>query len=249
MHDIDRALFEMEQGESGGDREGPLQETYELEMAAELLEVTNEAELDRFLGGVIQKAVGGRRSSSGADVGDAVGGLLKGVARHALPRLGRAVGEDIAPGVGGNIGAKLGRFVGGQLGLELEGLSQEDRELEAARAFANFANETASIAVAAPPNVPPTVAATKAAAGAARTHLPELVPVIKALSPPGQSQQARRDRPQSGQWERWGTEGRHLLVRNVFPPVPTRSRGVPQCLAFKPGPGMAPVRLPCGNGS
>lgn len=225
MHDIDRVLFEMEQGENGGDREGPLQETYELEMASELLEVTNEAELDRFLGNVIKKAVGGRRSSSGSDVGEAVGGLLKGVAKQALPRLGRAVGEDIAPGVGGNIGAKLGRFVGGQLGLELEGLSQEDRELEAARAFANFANETASTAVAAPPNVSPTAAATAAATGAARTHLPGLVPVIKALSPPGQSQQPRRDRPQSGQWERWGPEGRHLLARNVFPPIPTRSKG------------------------
>src|SRR5918912_4296614 len=111
MHDIDRALFEQEQwsGETSyeaGYEAGPLEtgyETYEVfgesgdsretALAAELLEVNSEAELDRFLGDVLGKAVSAVKNFASSDVGKAVGGVLKGVAKQALPHLGQIAGD------------------------------------------------------------------------------------------------------------------------------------------------------------
>lgn len=223
MHDIDRALFEMEQGEAtGGGRGGSVRDGYELELATELLEVTSEAELDRFLGDVLKKAVTAGKAFAASDTGKAVGGLLKGVAKNALPQLGRLV-TDLASGQGAQTGSEPGASLAGELALEWEGLSQEDREFEAARAFANFANETAANAATAPPSVSPTAAATRAATTAAKDHMPGLVPLIKELSPPAQFQQ--RGWPQTGRWERSGREGRNLIAHNVFPPMSTPSGG------------------------
>ncbi|HLZ36601.1 MAG TPA: hypothetical protein VKP64_02330 [Mycobacteriales bacterium] len=215
MHDIDRALFETENYESenyeaeGGDHEGRLDETLELQLAGELLEVTNEAELDRFLGNVLRSAISAGQAFVNSSAGKAVGGILKSAAKQALPQLGRVVGDVVAPGVGGQFGARLGSMAGSALGLELEGLSQEDREFEAARAFVRFADEAARTAVTAPPSVPPAAAAARAATVAAQRQLPGLVPVIAQMSPsalagvPG-----RRGHPRS--------EGGRGAARSIF---------------------------------
>ena len=208
MHDIDRALFETEQTESPGGYElaGEAYETTssdtrEMALAGELLEITTEAELDRFLGDLVQGAVSAARTFANSDAGRAVGGLLKSAAKQALPRLGQAVGDWVAPGIGGTIGSKLGSFVGSR--LELEGLSQEDREFEAARAYVRFANEAVQRAASAPPGVPPAQAAVQAATVAAQRQLPGLVPVIQRLVPPGGSRP--RPRGHSGHWVRRGS--------------------------------------------
>lgn len=194
----------MEQGEvSAGNREGSVAETYEIQLASELLELNSEAELDRFLGDLLKSAVGAGKSFLNSGAGKAVGGLLKGVAKKALPQLGRAVGDFVAPGMGGQIGSSLGSFVGGQLGLELEGLSLEDREFETARAFVRVLDETASLAAAAPPNAPPATVAVRAATTAAQNNLPGLVPLIKQLSPPLSPPGRPGSGPQrSGTWDR-----------------------------------------------
>ena len=85
MHDIDRIRLET-QPETGMFEAGPFEaeqfefaqaetpygetgevfgETEQMELASELLEVTSEAELDRFLGGLIERA--GERSESSSD--------------------------------------------------------------------------------------------------------------------------------------------------------------------------------------
>lgn len=202
MHNIDRALFEMEQ-ESSGEQEGGPYESQELELASELLEVSSEAELDRFLGKLLSSAVSAGKSFLSSDAGRAVGGLLKGAAKKALPQVGRAVGDFVAPGVGGKLGSQAGTAVGGMLGLELEGLSGEDRELEVARAFVRFADETARTAASAPPSVPPAAAASRAAMAAAQRNAPGLVPLIERLTPPGQNSQGSRRT--SGKWVRRGS--------------------------------------------
>src|SRR5262249_44975728 len=69
-------------------QESPFSEAEEMELAAELLTVSNEAELEQFLGSLIRKAsraVGGFIKSP---IGQALGGALKGVAKQALPMLG-----------------------------------------------------------------------------------------------------------------------------------------------------------------
>jgi hypothetical protein len=174
--------FEGEQLESGegtfGEQpamEGTFHESEELELAAELLEVSNEAELDRFLGNLISKAgraIGGFVRSP---VGQALGGILKGAARQALPIAGAALGTALGGPAGGAIGGKLASAAGNLFGLELEGLSGEDQEFEVARRFVRFANAAASRAAAAPPGTSPQQAARTAVIAAARRFAPGLL--------------------------------------------------------------------------
>src|SRR5215217_1173629 len=98
-----------EQYEGGFAGEGPFNEVQEMELAAELLEITNEQELEEFLGGLV-KAAG--RFVRGP-VGRAIGGVLKDVARTALPVVGGALGSMVAPGIGTAIGSRLGSMAGG----------------------------------------------------------------------------------------------------------------------------------------
>ena len=200
MHDIDRALFESEafgEGEHNEYQEFGETSEYELALASELLEVTTEAELDRFLGKLISTAISAARGFAGSDAGRAVGGILKSAAKQALPQLGRAVGDVVAPGRGGALGQRAGQWLGGrlELGLQTEGLSAEDREYEIARAFVRFADETARGAAQAPPTVPPAVAAQRAAIAAAQRHLPGLV---------GARGAGGGDRGTEGRWIRRG---------------------------------------------
>jgi hypothetical protein len=132
MHDLDRTQFEdesydlQETGVNGGGRPDEVQE---MELAAELLELGSEAEVDRFLGGLLRRygpAVGALLRSA---PGQAVTGALKGAARRALPAGG------LGGGLANTLGAQLASRAGSLFGLELEGLSAEDREFEAARQF------------------------------------------------------------------------------------------------------------------
>jgi hypothetical protein len=229
MHDIDRALFEgqdestwgevmdEESGYSFEGEQSPFQaedsyendemwgetdgETDELALAAELLAVTDEGELDQFLGSLARRAVSAAKDFAGSSAGKAVGNILKSAARKALPQLGQAVGNYIVPGAGGQAGQRVGQWLGTKFesGLQLEGLSAEDRDLETARAFVRFATSTAQRAAAMPRSVPAPLAAQKAATAAARQHLPGL------LKSPGKSGSPA----ESGRWIR---RGRNIVI-------------------------------------
>ena len=58
------------------------------------------------------------------------------------PGRGRAVGSWVSPG-GGDLGSQLATQAGQLLGLELEGLSEEDREFEASRQLVRLASSAA----------------------------------------------------------------------------------------------------------
>jgi hypothetical protein len=79
--------YESTLGEVGYEAESPLSETEEMEFATELLEITNEAELDHFLGKLIKGAWKGIRKvgSVVGRVARPLGGILKGIAKKALP--------------------------------------------------------------------------------------------------------------------------------------------------------------------
>src|SRR5579871_6330860 len=69
----------------GGEMESPLSESEEIELASELLELGSEQELEQFLGNLfkgVSRAVGGFIKSP---IGKALGGVLKNVAKKALP--------------------------------------------------------------------------------------------------------------------------------------------------------------------
>jgi uncharacterized protein (DUF697 family) len=169
--------FEYPQGEqeSLGELGGEVFSEDELmELAAELLEVTNEQELDHFLGDLIKKAGSAIGTFVRSPVGQAIGGVLKSAAKTALPIAGGALGAYVGGPLGAKIGSSLGSMSGQALGLELEGLSQEDREFEATKQFVKFAGETVKSALSAPPNIDPATAAKAAAAEAARIYAPGL---------------------------------------------------------------------------
>lgn len=189
-------------GETYGEMysESPFSEAEEMELAAELLAVSNEAELEQLLGEMIQKK-GGR-----GKFGRILGGILKGAAKKVLPM----VGNLIAPGIGGAIGTGLAGFLDRKrgagrsrqvepaqdepdqnaasgmddqqiaeaeyvFGLELEGLSHEDQEFEIARQFVKFAGAAAENAAELAPTMPPAQAAQQAAVTAAKQHAPGLL--------------------------------------------------------------------------
>ncbi len=171
-------LFEIFQ-EAGS----PFQESYEvplgeqeiMELASELLGVTNEEELNYFLGNFFKKvgrAVGGFVRSP---VGQALGGILKTVAKKALPIAGGALGGMIGGPAGAAIGSKLAPMAGKLFGLEVEGLSPEDRDFEVSRRYVKFAANAIKRATAAPPHIDPVKAAKSAVTAAARTFAPGLL--------------------------------------------------------------------------
>jgi hypothetical protein len=118
-------------------------EELELELAAELLEVTSEEELDRFLGDVFKKVGGFVSNAVKSPVFKALGGVLKPIAKAALPIAGGALGTVVGGPIGGMIGSNLASAAGNLIGLELEGLSAGDREFEMAKGFVRLASGAA----------------------------------------------------------------------------------------------------------
>lgn len=173
----------------------------DMALAAELLAVSGEDELDQFLGNLVKSAVSAGKSFVNSPAGQAVGNILKSAARQALPQLGQAIGNYVAPGAGGDLGRKVGSWIGTKFetGLDLEGLSPEDRELQTARAFVDFARSTARRAAATPTTTPPAVAAKNAALASARQLMPGL----------GASSAQRTARPLKGRWVR---RGRNIVI-------------------------------------
>jgi hypothetical protein len=117
-----------------------LDEADEMELASELLEVQDEAELDQFIGKWFRKAspfVGKFLRSS---AGRALGGKLKSFLRSNLGNLTGLAAQGlnaVVPGAGilaAPLAQRAGNALGNALGLEFEGLSNEDQEFEMARA-------------------------------------------------------------------------------------------------------------------
>ncbi|MDF7811291.1 hypothetical protein [Hymenobacter sp. YC55] len=146
MHNIDRTLQEMESGplaaeyeneyeygsqgeysqeqefngefeqEYSNEYEASQQENQELEMAYQLLEVSNEQELNMFLGDLMSKAAGAVKSAASSfvasPVGQSVGQYLVNVGQNTLPQLGAQYGGQ----AGGALGSRAGAALGGKLG-------------------------------------------------------------------------------------------------------------------------------------
>jgi len=179
--------------------ESPLSEAQEVELAASLLDVRNEHELEQFLGDAFRAAARGAGNFIRSDTGQALGGILKDTlkdaARKALPVVGRAVGSAISPN-GGDFGSRAGSAVGTLLGLELEGLSGEDKEFEVARQLVRLTGAAVADAERLPRTVEPRAAALAAVRRAAASYAPGFVPRL-----PGRS---TRSWPRSGRWVRRG---------------------------------------------
>ncbi|UYZ64296.1 hypothetical protein [Hymenobacter weizhouensis] len=200
-----------------------LNETQEMELAHELLEVTNEQELNMFLGKLIKGAGSAIRNFANSPIGRGIGGALKTVAKTALPVAGTALGTFVGGPIGGMIGGKLGSAASNLFELELEGLSPEDQEFETARAFVRFANSAARRGAGLQrqrPGLPPQAAVRTALGQAARRHAPGL---LRRSGPPARDARGRFTAAGRGR-----TAGRR--------PTPGGSRG-----SMRPGLGGARI--------
>ena len=78
--------------------QGPLDEADEMELAAELLEITDEYELDQFLGKIFKKVTRSVGRVLPKAVRAPLGNALRGLAKKALPVAGAALGNLAVPG-------------------------------------------------------------------------------------------------------------------------------------------------------
>ena len=240
MHDIDRTQLETEEEwesdesefegdefeavggseEIYGEAEPELDEVEEVELASQLLEVSDEDELEDFLGRVVrwgwtqgrrmaQTPTGPATNQKQKTVADDVLANVKRAGLSLLPSLGQAIGAGVGDTRGAKWGATLGAAAEGGLKkwlgleLELEGLSPQDQEFEIARRFVRFTCSSASNAArkAASSPAPPKVIVQRAIRLAANRHLPGAVQVL-TRGPTGSM--GRGGDATSGRWVRQG---------------------------------------------
>ena len=115
------------------------------ELAAALLDVVNEYQLEDFVSGLVADAArsAGRRLPAGT--GRGLAASLRQTAVRTLPALSVALGDEGRPPapVAAQSAARL-------FGVETEGMSAEDRDFEIARRFISFAQAEAVRAADAP---------------------------------------------------------------------------------------------------
>src|SRR5215475_2969386 len=220
MHDIDRTQleytheagpFQQEEFEfqefGSGMMQEELSEQEEIQLAHELLAVNNEQELEQFLGSFLKRAVSTVGQIAKSPLGKALGGVLKSVAKKALPMAGTALGGWVGGPLGAKIGAGLANAAGKAIGLEAETFGDgegEELEFEGARQFVRIASDTArNAAAAAASGADPRAAAQSAALAAARKFAPGLVGAAGGAMA-GTMGAAAGGRAMSGRWIRRG---------------------------------------------
>jgi hypothetical protein len=149
--------FEGQYGESGSDTEGVFDESEEMELAADLLSLGNEMELEQAVGTLMRSAARAVGGSINKDVGMALGTAIKAAAQQALSASG-------TPAASGEL-----------FGIETEGLSGEDQEFEIMRRLVRFAGAAAGRAARAPRGMNPRAIARSSFVRAARRWAPGLL--------------------------------------------------------------------------
>jgi uncharacterized protein (DUF697 family) len=213
-HDIDRTQVgfggQMESYEypSG---ETMFNETEQMNLAAELMEVSSEQEFEYFLGDLFSKAGSAVGSFINSSTGQALGGLLKGAAKQLLPMAGQALG--------GYIGGPTGAKIGGQLAQQASGMFEaenEEHEWEAANTFVKLASEAAKNAAQSPPTANPQTVAKTSLIEAAKIHAPELIKSLvngSAKQEPGGYQGSSSVTGKST--GRWVRHGKRIILLGV----------------------------------
>lgn len=221
MHDLDRIQLEGDFEEGGLGMEtfnyefeseapryidlvSPFNEIEEMELASQFLEITDEAELDYFLGNLIKKAAKAVGGFIKSPAGKALGGFLKTAAKKALPVVGGAVGTYFGGPIGAKLGSKLGSMAGNLFELELEGLSQEDMEFEVARRYVQLAGAAAAKTAKVPSSYSPVEAAKSSFVSAAKKYAPGM---LRTVANPLENKKTNvsSTSSKSGRWIRKGT--------------------------------------------
>jgi hypothetical protein len=145
-----------------------LSEAEQESLAAELMEVASEAELEGFLGGLLSKGISALGKAIGGPTMNALGGVLKDAAKAVLPIAGGALGSLVGP-AGEQVGQALGSAAGNLFEAEAEA---EEREWEAANVFVKVSLDALNHAADAPAHAHPHHIARHAVDAAMRRHAP-----------------------------------------------------------------------------
>jgi hypothetical protein len=187
-----------------GDQEmdGESESDQKMELAAELLAVSDEQELDQFIGKLFRRVGAAAKGILGSPAGQHLKGMLRGTLKQALPLAGRAVGSYFGGGAGGDIGSNVATKAGQMFGLELEGLSPEDQELEVARRAVRLSNGAIRQLARTPRGGNPHQAAASAMAKSMRRHAPGMRRRRRGSGYGGGRPAARFGPSSSGRWIR-----------------------------------------------
>jgi len=218
MHDIDRTIQEVEEyfkeeegfEETGFEEEFDSQSEFypqyeervsfteeeEISLASELLSISSDRELDHFLGGFLKKI-----RNSGAFKN--LGGILKKVAKVALPIAGKAAGAFFGGPVGASIGGSLGKAASSMFEINTEGMTAEEQDFEVARRFIRFAN-AASTAVARIPD-----------GKANDSTVKQVVKDVAKKHAPGLFRTQPTSRYYGGQSGRWVRRGNKVILYGI----------------------------------
>jgi len=208
IHDIDRTQVGFAPGTGGYAPSGRtvFHENEQENYAAQLMEVTNEQDLEYFLGDLISGAANAVGKFVSSPAGQAIGGVLKGAAKKLLPMAGQALGGYFGGPAGAQIGGQLAGAATNLFETEAEA---EQMEWEAANTFVKLAGETVKNAADMPQGGDPHAIANKALIDAAKVHAPQLVGTLAGGGiGPGQPGEGR----QSGRWFR---HGRRIVIVGV----------------------------------
>jgi hypothetical protein len=141
---------EFESGYTGEAYQGEGEDEQQNSLAAELLTLQSEEELEQFFGKVFSTVARGAMNFARSPAGKIIGGALRQAAKQALPSLGTALGSMIPiPGVGTALGSWAGKTIANRLELEASSVSNEDREFAAARNIVGVAQNAARSAMSA----------------------------------------------------------------------------------------------------
>lgn len=191
------------EGEYGQEMFG---EQMEYELAAELLAVSNEEELDQFFGKLVSgvKSIGRKAARfAKSSLGRSLIGGLKSVAKTVLPIAGGAAGSFFGGPVGGMIGGKLGSAASNLFEIQSEGMSNEDLEFEVARRVVRLASaSTRNTLKNAAKGGSPKAIVTKSIKQAAAKYAPGLLTPVNA----GGGTNGNGSTGQSGAWSRQGNQ-------------------------------------------
>ena len=155
----------------------PFSDAEERKLASDLLEVANEAELEQVLGDLFNRASKGV-DLVGSKVDGPIEGLIKTVARKALPSVRAAVGTALGASERDQNAGKLGSLVNQALQAKVAGMTAADPDLEKCRRlfekhrqFVRLAGKAAEAAATAPAGVAPVAVAQKVLTDAAKETL------------------------------------------------------------------------------
>lgn len=233
MHDLDRndLVFEtnVEPGMDGygNELESPEQlfdGIEQSELASELLAVTDDRELEQFLDNFLSFK---RLKSLGGSLLTPLKKKLGGVLKNALPQIASLAGGALGGPAGAMIAKQGASHVGSLLGLELEGLSPEDQEFEAAKQLVTMvgaALENAAREAGNRPNAHAEELANSAVSKAVQRHLPGLArryarraPRVQSVQVTHNVQSAPNGATAQGAWTVVRDTGDTLVLKRVRP--------------------------------